>query len=98
MASIQDLLAGRIAATIFPPGNTLPYIQSGNLRALMTTGPQRSSLLPEVPTIREAGYPALEELDWFGIFLPAKTPVESVDRLNTAIRAALKTNEVSAGL
>jgi tripartite-type tricarboxylate transporter receptor subunit TctC len=97
LASVQDLLAGRIAATIFPPGNTLPYIQSGDLRALMTTGTRRSSLLPDVPTIRELGYSAIEEVDWFGIFVPAETSTETVHALNIAISAALITNEVKAG-
>jgi tripartite-type tricarboxylate transporter receptor subunit TctC len=94
----QDALAGQIAATILPIGTPLPYVQSGNLRALVTTGPQRSSLLPDVPTIREAGYPALEAVEWFGILVPAKTPAEIVGRLNNAIREALKTNNVRTGL
>jgi tripartite-type tricarboxylate transporter receptor subunit TctC len=98
LAAVQDLLAGRIAATIFPPGPTLPYVQSGELRALLTTGTQRSALLPEVPTARELGYPAIEDDDWFGIFVPAKTSIETVKTLNTAIRAALKTSDVKAGM
>lgn len=98
LAAIQDLLAGRIAATILPSGTTLPYVQSGELRALMTTGTQRMPSLPGVPTIRELGYPALEEDDWFGIFVPASTPVEAVNVLNGAIRAALKSDDVKAGL
>jgi tripartite-type tricarboxylate transporter receptor subunit TctC len=64
----------------------------------MTTGSQRSALLPDVPTVRELGYPAIEEDDWFGIFVPARTPEETVKSLNTAIRAALKTDDVKAGL
>jgi tripartite-type tricarboxylate transporter receptor subunit TctC len=94
----QDALAGQIAATILPIGTPLPYVQSGNLRALVTTGPQRSSLLPDVPTIRKAGYPALEAVEWFGILVPAKTPAEIVGRLNNVIREALKTNNVRTGL
>jgi tripartite-type tricarboxylate transporter receptor subunit TctC len=97
-AAVQDSLAGQIAATIFPIGTPLPYIQSGNLRALMTTGTQRSSSLPDVPTIRELGYPAIEEDDWFGIFVTAKTPAKTVKALNIAVRAALETDEVKAGL
>ena len=95
---VQDLLGGRIAATIYPPGATLPYIQAGTLRALMTTGTERSALLPDVPTIREAGYPAIELTDWFGVFVPANTPAEIVDTLNKSVREALKANEVKAGL
>ena len=98
LAAVQDLLAGRIAATIFPPGPSLSYVQSGELRALMTTGTQRSALLPNVPTVRELGYPVIEEDDWFGIFVPARTRVETVKTLNAAIRAALKTDDVKAGL
>ena len=98
LAAVQDLLAGRIAATIFPPSAPLPYIQSGELRALMTTGTQRSASLPDVPTARELGYPVIEEDDWFGIFVPARTPAETVKTLNTAIRAALKSDDVKAGL
>ena len=98
LAAVQDLLAGRIAATIFPQGTTLSYIQSGELRALLTTGTQRSASLPEVPTARELGYPIIEEDDWFGIFVPARTPVETVKTLNTTIRAALKSDDVKAGL
>jgi tripartite-type tricarboxylate transporter receptor subunit TctC len=92
------LLAGRIAATIFPQGTTLSYVQSGELRALLTTGTQRSASLPEVPTARELGYSVIEEDDWFGIFVPARTPVETVKTLNTTIRAALKSDDVKAGL
>jgi tripartite-type tricarboxylate transporter receptor subunit TctC len=96
--AVQDALAGQIAATILPIGTPLPYVQSGNLRALVTTGPQRSSLLPDVPTIRETGYSALEAVEWFGIWVPAKTPAEIVGRLNNVIREALKTNNVRTGL
>jgi tripartite-type tricarboxylate transporter receptor subunit TctC len=98
LAAVQDLLAGRIAATIFPPTAPLPYIRSGELRALMTTGTKRSPSLPDVPTVRELGYPAIEEDDWIGVFVPAGTPAETVKTLNTAIRAALKTDDVKAGL
>jgi tripartite-type tricarboxylate transporter receptor subunit TctC len=98
LAAVQDLVAGRIAATIFPQGTTLSYVQSGELRALLTTGTQRSASLPEVPTARELGYSVIEEDDWFGIFVPARTPVETVKTLNTTIRAALKSDDVKAGL
>lgn len=98
LAAVQDLLAGRIAATIFPPGVSLPYVKSGELRALLTTGTQRSASLPDVPTARELGYSVVEEDDWFGIFVPAKTPMETVKTLNTAIRAALNSDDVKAGL
>jgi tripartite-type tricarboxylate transporter receptor subunit TctC len=97
-AAVQDLLAGQIAATFYPVGNTLPHVQSGKLRGLVITGRQRSAQLPDVPTMREAGYPALELVDWFGIFVPAQTPADTVTRLNAAVHEALKAREVRAGM
>src|SRR5258708_27599729 len=97
-AALQDLLAGQIAATIYPIGTTLPYVQSGSLRGLVITAPRRSPQLPDVPTMSEAGYPALEIVDWFGIFLPARTPAEIVGKLGHAVPRALNTREVTAGL
>jgi tripartite-type tricarboxylate transporter receptor subunit TctC len=96
--AVQDLVAGQIAAMVFPVGSTLPYVQSGHVRGLAVTAPRRSPHLPDVPTVREAGYPALEFVDWIGIFVPAKTPAETVGRLNAAVHEALKTREVNAGL
>jgi tripartite-type tricarboxylate transporter receptor subunit TctC len=95
---IQDLIGGRIAATIYPIGTALSHVQSGAIRALATTGPQRSPRLPDVPTVREAGYPALEANEWFGIFVPANTPAATVNRLNEAIRAAVNTDAFKAAL
>src|SRR4051812_31919220 len=95
---IQDLIGARIAATIYPIGTALPHVQSGAIRALATTGKQRSLPLPEVPTVREAGYPALEANEWFGVFVPASTPAATVSRLNVAIRTAVNTDSFKTGL
>ena len=89
---MQDLIGGRIAATIYPIGTALPHVQSGAVRALATTGAQRSPRLPVTPTVREAGYPALEANEWFGVFVPASTPAGTVSRLNEAIRAVVNTD------
>jgi len=97
-AGMQDLLGGRIAAYIGTVAVGLPHFQSGGARAIVTTGPQRSSGLPSVPTIREAGFPALEVTEWFGVFLPAKTPAETVNKLKHAIREALMSNEIRTSL
>jgi len=95
---IQDLIGGRIAATIYPIGTALPHVQSGGVRALATTGPQRSPLLPDVPMVREAGYLMLEAIEWFGVFVPANTPADTVNRLNAAIRAVVNTEAFKTGL
>jgi tripartite-type tricarboxylate transporter receptor subunit TctC len=93
----QELLGGQIASTILTIDTPLPHIMSGNLRALLTTGPQRSPLLPDVPTIREAGYAGLEAVERFGVFLPASSSSENVERLSHSVTAALKANDVKAG-
>jgi tripartite-type tricarboxylate transporter receptor subunit TctC len=95
---IQDLIGGRIAATIYPIGTALPHVQSGAIRALATTGTQRSLPLAEVPTAREAGYPALEANEWFGVFVPASTPAGTVNRLNETIRAVVNTDAFKTAL
>jgi tripartite-type tricarboxylate transporter receptor subunit TctC len=96
--AIQDVLGGQIAAAISVISNALPHVQSGSLRALATTAPQRSSSLPQVPTMREAGYPALEAVEWFGAFVPAATPLVIVTALNSAIRHALQSDAIIFGL
>jgi len=94
----QDILGGQIASGILPIDTTLPHVQSGGIRALATTGPKRSTFLPDVPTIGESGYPTLELVDLWGVFVPAKTPAESVEKLNKSIEQVLQLNEVKAGL
>ena len=96
--AIQDLLKGEIASTIMPVGSSLGLIRSGNLRALATTGPRRSPFVPAVPTVREAGYPSLEDVTWYGFFVPAKTPAPVVEKLNAAIQAAMLADEVKSGM
>jgi tripartite-type tricarboxylate transporter receptor subunit TctC len=96
--TLQDLLAGQIASSILPIDTPLDHVRAGTLRALATSGPRRRIFLPNVPTFREAGYPALESVDWFGIFVPAGTPAECVETLDTAIRRALEADDLKAGL
>jgi tripartite-type tricarboxylate transporter receptor subunit TctC len=98
VGGVQDLLASQIAASIYPIGVTIAHIQEGSLRALVTTGPKRSPLLPDVPTAREAGYPQLEATEWYGVLVSAKTPAETVSSLNSVIHEALKTDAVRSGI
>lgn len=95
---IQDLIGGRISATIYPVGTALPYVQSGNIRALAITSTERSRQLPAVATVREAGFPALEVEEWFGVVVPAKTPTETVKHLNAAIRTAVSSDSFVSGV
>ncbi|OKO72060.1 hypothetical protein AC629_38670 [Bradyrhizobium sp. NAS80.1] len=96
--AIQDLVKGEIASAIMPVGSSLGLVRSGQLRALATTGPRRCPFVPAVPTVREAGYPSLEDLTWYAFFVPAKTPASIVEKLNAAIQAAMRTDEVRAGM
>ena len=96
--ALQDLLGGQVASTVGVLGIALPHIQAGNLRALAMTGATRSSFLPDVPTLTEAGFSGLEITEWQGLFVPAKTPPAVVHALNRSVRDALDTAEVKAGL
>jgi tripartite-type tricarboxylate transporter receptor subunit TctC len=96
--AIQDLVKGEIASAIMPVGSSLGLVQSGQLRALATTGPRRCPFVPAVPTMREAGYPSLEDLTWYAFFVPSKTPAPLVEKLNTAIQAAMLTEQVRSGM
>lgn len=96
--AVQDLLKGEIACTFLPINSTLGLVQSGNLRAVATTGPRRSAFLPDVPTMAEAGYPSLEDLTRYGLFVPARTPAGIIESLNCAVQAALASDDVKSGL
>jgi tripartite-type tricarboxylate transporter receptor subunit TctC len=96
--ALQDLLGGQVASTVGVLGIALPHIQAGNLRALAMTGATRSSFLPDVPTLTEAGFSGLEITEWQGLFVPARTPPTVVHALNRSVRDALDTAEVKAGL
>jgi tripartite-type tricarboxylate transporter receptor subunit TctC len=96
-SGIQDIIGGRIAATIYPIGTALPYVQSGNIRALAITSTERNRQLPEVATVREAGFPALEVEERFGVVVPANTPAETIKHLNAAIRASVSSDRFTSG-
>ena len=73
---------------------TLPHVKSGRLRAIAVTGSQRSALVPELPTIAEAGLPGYSVTAWFGLLAPAATPAEIVTRISTEIQKGFKTPQM----
>ena len=73
----------------------LAYLRAGRLRALGVTSARRSSVLPDVPTIAEAGVPGYDISAWFGITAPAATPAEVIDRLNRDLQRTLHTAAVT---
>ena len=83
--ALTDLLAGRFQVFINSPTATLPYVKSGNIRAIATTGSMRPVALSDIPTIAESGYPNVVTNEWYALFLPAKTPTPIVNQLNAEI-------------
>lgn len=83
--SINAILGGQIDFTIGVLGAAVPHINAGRLRALGMTTPQRLPLLPEVPTIAEAGLPGFDVASWLGVMAPARTPPAVIEQLNAAI-------------
>jgi tripartite-type tricarboxylate transporter receptor subunit TctC len=95
--AINDLLGGQIHVMFVTPPLTLAHIQSGKLRPLAFTGPTRWPVLPDVPTMAEAGVADfVVDGGWYGLFAPAKTPPDIVARLHREVGAALKVPEVNA--
>jgi tripartite-type tricarboxylate transporter receptor subunit TctC len=86
----QEIIAGRVQVGGDQLSSSLADIKSGKLRALATNASRRIPQLPDVPTVRELGYPVLEADGWNGFFAPAKTPREVIARLQKEIAAAVK--------
>lgn len=95
---IPDLINGMVAMTISPATVAIPHIKSGRIRALANINSRRSTQLPEVPTMAEAGYPDATALSWYGLHAPAGTPPEIIAKLEAAMRAATATPEVKERL
>ena len=87
---LQAVVAGEIQVVIDGLTNYVPFVKEGKLRGLATLAPGRDTLLPELPSIREAGFPEIERLGWWGLFAPAGTPSVVINRLNAAALWALK--------
>jgi tripartite-type tricarboxylate transporter receptor subunit TctC len=85
-----EIIAGRVDFGYSPIATSLPNIKEGRLQAIAVSSPKRASALPDVPTTLEMGYPDSDYLTWFGIFMPAKTPREIVEKANAATRKALE--------
>jgi tripartite-type tricarboxylate transporter receptor subunit TctC len=89
-----EVIAGRVDFFFGPVGLVLPHIRHGRLAGLAVNGFGRSPALPDVPTLDEAGFPGAEYPIWFGLFAPAQTPSEIVNRLNRETLVALKAPKV----
>ena len=83
--ALTDLVAGHLPAVLLPLGTLLPQAGAGKLRILAQSGARRSSTAPEVPTFVELGFPAVQSSGWFGLFAPARTPLELINRYNDIV-------------
>ncbi|HKQ29284.1 MAG TPA: tripartite tricarboxylate transporter substrate-binding protein, partial [Burkholderiales bacterium] len=94
----QEIIVGRVNFGGDQLSSSLADIKAGKLKALATSASRRIPELPEVPTVRELGYPVLEADGWNGFFAPAKTPREVIDRLQKEVAAAVKNPDTSKRL
>ena len=94
--AMTDVIGGQVPAVLGTLSGILPHIKSGKLKAIAVTSRQRSSLIPDVPTIAESGFPGYESDTWIGTFVPRATPDAVVAKLHQATLAALKDPAVAA--
>jgi tripartite-type tricarboxylate transporter receptor subunit TctC len=93
--AMTDVLTGRVDMMFAPIVVALPHIRPGTVRGLSITSPDRSPLLPEVSTVREAGLPEAETEVWIGLFAPARTPEAVIGTLYECLVRALKVRSYS---
>jgi tripartite-type tricarboxylate transporter receptor subunit TctC len=96
--AFTDILGGRTQAMLPGLAAALPHIKAGKVKALAVTGVRRHALLPDVPTLEEAGFSGFDGVQWYGIVGPANLPAPVVERLNGEINKALATPELRARL
>jgi tripartite-type tricarboxylate transporter receptor subunit TctC len=87
--AVSDLMGGQVSMTFGTSLSVIPQVRTGRLRALASTGAQRSPALPDLPTVAESGVAGYEAGLWYGFVGPAKLPPEIVQRLNAEIAAVL---------
>jgi len=92
--TITDILGGHVQLTYATPTSTLPHIRDGKLKPLAVLLPARSSLLPQVPTVAEAGLPTLTAGTWAALYGPAKLPAEIAARMSRELNAAMARPDV----
>ncbi len=95
-AAALGVIGGQVEMALLNLPPTLPQVKSGRLKALAVTTAKRASVIPELPTIAEAGVPGYEASTWYGVMAPAGTPAEITGRLYAAIIADLRSEDVRA--
>lgn len=96
--AIPALLSNEVQVMVSSLTTLLPHIQQGNVRALAVTSKNRLDIEPDLPTVAESGLPDYSASTWYGVFAPAGTPPEVVQRINLALEAVLRDQEVASKL
>ncbi len=89
-----DLLGGQVPLMFLQMAVALPHIRAGKLKAIAMPSPERSKMLPDVPTVAEAGLPGFDVTPWFGIMAPAQTPKDIITKLNAELVKVIREPEV----
>ena len=97
-AALVSLVSGEIDAVVSSMAGTVPLVRAGRARPLAVLSETRGSALAEVPTCAEAGFPDFADDTWYGMFVPAGTPREIIDRLNQELRKTLSNPELKKRL
>ncbi len=95
-AGVTDLLGGQVNFMFVPAPSALPFIRSNQLRALAVSSPKRYSVLPDIPTVAEEGYPNFAIVGWNGVHVPAKTPKNIIEKLNKEFIKVMHQKDVQA--
>ncbi|MBK8763222.1 MAG: tripartite tricarboxylate transporter substrate binding protein [Burkholderiaceae bacterium] len=93
-AAVTALLQGDVQFACVPAVAVMPQVKAGRLRALAVSTGTRSSLMPDVPTMKESGFPEVEAVAWMALLAPAQTPPEVLARMNREVNAVLQLPEV----
>jgi tripartite-type tricarboxylate transporter receptor subunit TctC len=95
---VTDLLGGQVSSSWIDVSTATQHIAAGKLKPLAVTGPQRASMLPNVPTLGESGFPGYEPLGWVGMLVPAGTPRPIIDRISREVMRVVRLPDVQARL
>ena len=93
--AVIDLISGHVQLSFISAPGAMPHVQEGRLRVLAVTNTKRSLLLPDIPTISEAGLKGYESEGWHGLFTPAGTPKPAIDRLYREISTLLRDQKIN---
>ncbi len=96
--AIADLMGGHVDLAGTSLASAIPLVKGGKVRALAVTSLKRSAALPEVPALSELGYPNFNQVEWYGVFAPARIPPALADRINAEVNKVLQQPEVQRAI